>query len=780
MRDPINMVSPPAHLPLPTAQMEGCYAHSLPNRPFNEWEGLAAHARSVAALAAEFAAIFGWEGMARAAGLLHDAGKASAEFQAYIHGDRPGSVDHSTKGARIATELYPRVPARMLALCIAGHHAGLADPEDLERRLDPNHSIPDATRWTDHIEALAPNSLRSTRPMRADKETSSFTQAFLVRMLFSCLVDADFLATEAFMSGGTIQRGVAVGMDVLHARLATYMRGLETSADPTDLNALRAEIRAHALAKAAEQPGLFTLTVPTGGGKTLASLGFALAHARKHCKRRVIYVIPFTSIIEQTAQVFRDAIGDDAVLEHHSSYDWEHSTRRTTRDGGDEKDELGLLRLAAENWDAPLIVTTAVQFFESLFANRTSACRKLHNIADSVVVLDEAQTLPQGLLLPCLAALSELTRNYGASVVLCTATQPALRRQDGALGQRPNGSPLGLDIPDDRELAPRPRELYTKLKRTQVEVLPGEITDEHVAARFAERPQMLCIVNTRKHAHALFERIAGLPGAAHLSTLMCPLHRRQVLAELRMGLKAGEAVRLVATSLIEAGVDISFPEVWRAEAGIDSIAQAAGRCNREGELLPALGRVVVFTPAEAKLPRAFVIPQQAAQVVLRNHKDDPLSLEAITAFFSELYFQKGSEALDTAKVDGSLGSGVLQALHERAEGLRFPFDSIARAFRLIDDTMQPVVVPWNAAAEAALRAVVVAERPPRAELRKLQQFTVGIPRKACAEWLALGVVVPVRASMGDALLRFVNTTHYRPRTGIDLTNMSWWDANYDL
>jgi CRISPR-associated endonuclease/helicase Cas3 len=488
--------------PIPRdAQLISCYAHSLAGRPRDEWESLAAHALAVAALAAEFAVVFRWEGAARAAGLLHDAGKASVEFQAYIQGDSTGSVDHSTMGARIAAERYGRDAGRILALCIAGHHAGLADPENLERRLDPNHPIPDAAQWTNHIDAPKPSSLRPTRTMRpADAEAASFTQAFLIRMLFSCLVDADFLATEAFMSGGTIQRGVRIGMDTLQQRLAVYMRDLEDHAEATDLNVLRAEIRDHALGKATEPSGLFTLTVPTGGGKTLASLGFSLAHALAHGKRRVIYVIPFTSVIEQTAEVFRAATGADTVLEHHSSYDWEDAARRAAQDGGDELDGLGVLRLAAENWDAPIVVTTAVQFFESLFANRTSACRKLHNIADSVVVLDEAQTLPQPLLLPCLAALGELARNYGASVVLCTATQPALRQQDGALKDQRTGRLLGLDIPEDRELAPRPRELYQALRRTRAEVLPGETTDEQVADRFAEAPQMLCIVNSRAHA----------------------------------------------------------------------------------------------------------------------------------------------------------------------------------------------------------------------------------------------------------------------------------------
>ena len=354
--------------------------------------------------------------------------------------------------------------------------------------------------------------------------------------------------------------------------------------------------------------GLFTLTVPTGGGKTLASLSFALEHAVRHGLRRVVYVIPFTSIIEQTAEVFRQALNtSDDVLEHHASFDWERAAE-ARRDDGEGPDGLAKLRRAAENWDVPIVVTTAVQFFESLFAARTSRCRKLHNLAGSVIVLDEAQTLPIPLLRPCMAALQELTANYNASVVLCTATQPALRQQDGFKN--------GFPIDDTRELAPEPKDLYARLKRVKVEHLTEPVTDETIAARFAEQPQMLCIVNSRAHARALFEAIRELPGAAHLTTLMCPRHRRIELAKLRERLKTKEPVRLVSTSLIEAGVDIDFPEVWRAAAGLDSIAQAAGRCNREGRA--ALGRTVVFEPAEAKPPKELKAFWQAARPVLRR------------------------------------------------------------------------------------------------------------------------------------------------------------------
>ena len=754
------------------------YAHSLDNRPQSAWEPLGVHLREVAELAASFAKPFGWAAIADLAARLHDVGKSSDAFQAYIRGEGH-SVDHSTAGARIAAEHYPGFAGRMVALLVAGHHAGLADASDLERRLDAARtSIPEPIDWMRHagelpgIAGLKPT-LRFRQPAHA-KVLTGFTHAFLIRMLFSCLVDADFLCTERFISRGEerpVDRGVDVSVTHLRERLAAHMERLQRDAADTPLNALRADIRKHAVGKAALEPGLFTLTVPTGGGKTLASLDFALEHALRHGKRRVIYVIPYTSIIEQTAEVFRTATGEpDAILEHHASFDWERAARQ--RDGGDEQDGLGRLRRAAENWDAPIVVTTAVQFFESLFANRTSQCRKLHNLTDSVVVLDEAQTLPTPLLLPCLAALDELARNYGASVVLCTATQPAIREQDGTLVDN-GGRNLGLHIPDDRELAPDPPSLYRDLKRVAVEVLPEPVGDERIAARFADSPQMLCIVNSRAHARKLFDALEGQEGRRHLTTLMCPAHRREVLADARARLKAGLPVRLVATSLIEAGVDVDFPEVWRAEAGLDSIAQAAGRANREGRLGREGGRVVVFTPAEGKAPRALEAFQQAARPVLREHAEDPLSLEAVSAYFRQLYFHKGLEALDTAEVAGR--PGVLAALCETAADWRFPFKSLAEAFRLIDDVMEPVVVPWDEEARAVLDRLRRTDKPLTHDLRKLQSYTVGIPKKAYGEWLAKGVLVPVRADMGEALLRFEDLAHYRPDTGVDLLVTTYRD-----
>ncbi len=761
---------------------DGIYAHSLPGRPLDEWESLGDHLVAVGVRAAQFAEPFGWAEAARFAGHLHDIGKLSAEFQAYIRSERTSGGDHSTGGAQAAAARLPHPIGRMLAFIVAGHHAGLANGIDLDARLKRDTMtapgwqaltgpLPDRTAFLPTRQWVWPKPTDETIPR-------GFAQAFLIRMLFSCLVDADFLETERFYAEARsepVDRGWHTELHVMRDRLHAHMAEKRANAPPTDLNVLRARVLEHALAQAALEPGLFTLTVPTGGGKTLASLSFALEHAVRHGLRRVVYVIPFTSIIEQTADVFRNALGPDRdtpnrmdILEHQSNFDWDaaRADRSRPRNPDDEgPDGLEKLRRAAENWDVPIVVTTAVQFFESLFANRTSRCRKLHNLAKSVIVLDEAQTLPIHLLRPCMAALDELQRNYGTSAVLCTATQPALRKLDGFK--------KGFDIGDERELAPNPPRLYAALKRVTIEKR-GSTGDETIAARLAEQAQMLCIVNSRKHARALFDRIRDLPGAAHLTTLMCPRHRRAVLAELRARLAAGEPVRLVATSLIEAGVDIDFPEVWRAAAGIDSIAQAAGRCNREFRL--AAGRVVVFEPDEtdgkATPPRELLAFWQAARPVLRKH-DDPLTLEAVRDYFAELYWQKGEEALDGALVDAY--RGVLPAIRTRAPDLAFPFESIAKAFRLIDDIMEPVVVPWRASAnddeaDRILGRIAVMERPLARDLRRLQQYTVTIPKDVRDEWLARGVLRPVHLALGDTLLRFEDLAHYDPKTGVDITS----------
>lgn len=775
-----GLPDPKLDLPSRAVKIPNVFAHSVPGSlDTSRWEPLAGHLQNVGIRAASFADHFGMNSVGEIAGRLHDIGKASREYQAYIRGSAGSrGPDHSTAGARVARERFCKHVGQIIAYAIAGHHAGLANGSgfdgkrsSLAVRLLQDYAVPAYNGWEDHAGVLpTPSSLRNPIP---NSIGDGFHRAFLIRMIFSCLVDADFLETERFYAvaeGRPVpERGGSLEAEVLANRLEAFMFSKRHG---SDLGRLRAEIRACALAKAAETPGLFTLTVPTGGGKTLTSLSFALDHARRHDLRRIVYVIPFTSIIEQTASVFREALGltpeSSLLLEHHSAFDWD---RLAPNDEADREVEgragEAKLRRAAENWDAPIIVTTAVQFYESLFAARPSRCRKLHNLARSVIILDEVQTLPVHLLRPSMAVLQELSANYGASVVLCTATQPALRQQDSAL---PREVP-GFDIPQYRELAPDPPSLYSRLRRVAVERLAEPVTDAQIAARFAAQPQMLCIVGSRAHALDLFEAIKNLDGACHLSTLMCAAHRSTVLAGIKHKLLEGKPVRLVSTSLVEAGVDIDFPEVWRAEAGLESIAQAAGRCNRENAL-GHLGRVVVFRHASQK-PPAVLRPFHEAAARVADSFDDPLGLDSIRAYYRELYFQKGGERLDTPN--------ILKGIRAGARSLDFAFEDIANAFRLIDDVMEPVLVSWDDRAADALRALEAADVPPRDALRTLQRYVVPVPPVARRALLDSGDAVTIQPeSYGDRFVRLSTKHIYDDGIGLRIDRTQWRTSEQNI
>lgn len=742
------------------------FAHSVPSSPdTSRWEPLADHLEAVGVRAAAFAGIFGFGTIGEIAGRLHDIGKASREYQSYIRGTAGNrGPDHSTAGAKVARERFGKHVGQVIAYAIAGHHSGLANGSGFDSkrnslavRLSNDFALPAYDKWKDYAGNLPePIALRNPIP---NSISEGFHRAFLIRMLFSCLVDADFLETERFYAEAegrpAPDRSGTLDPADLSKRLEAFMATKQTD---SNLGRLRAEIRAHALDKVAEPPGLFTLTVPTGGGKTLTSLSFALEHARRHDLRRIVYVIPFTSIIEQIASVFREALGltpeSSLLLEHHSAFDWDRLAPGDEADTeGEGRSGAAKLRRAAENWDAPIIVTTAVQFYESLFAARPSRCRKLHNLARSIIILDEVQTVPVHLLRPSMAALQELSANYGASVVLCTATQPALRQQDGAL---PRDVP-GFDISESRELAPDPPSLYSRLRRVAVKRPANPVTDAEIAARFAAQPQMLCIVGSRAHARDLFESVRDLEGAFHLSTLMCAAHRSDVLADIKQRLIDGKTVRLVSTSLIEAGVDIDFPEVWRAEAGLESIAQAAGRCNRENAL-GHLGRVVVFRHASQK-PPAVLRPFHEAAARVAGSFDDPLGLDSIRAYYRELYFQKGGERLDRPN--------ILRGIRGGAPSLDFAFEDMADTFRLIDEVTEPVLIPWDDRAAAALRTLELADVPPRDALRTLQRYIVPVPPAARRAQLDAGAAVTIQPERyGDRFVRLLSLEGYCKRTGL--------------
>lgn len=697
------------------------YAHSTQNPDKSDWEELDVHLRAVASRAAAFARPFGCEKAAGLAGLLHDLGKYSEAFQHYIaSAGAAHGPDHSTAGARevltLASGLGDKLIAELLAYGIAGHHAGLPDrtaesaslSERLKKDLEPLDPV-----WRDEVKLdaaeLVPQGFRAS----GDKAGQAFQLAFLGRMLFSSLVDADFLETEAFyarVDGRAVDRTWPQLRDNIDRLIALYdcaMTKKRAHAEATPLNALRDDILAHGRAKAVLPPGVFTLDVPTGGGKTLASLGFALDHAKHWGMERILYAIPFTSIIDQTAAIFRDLFGQDIVLEHHSAIE-----TRDWQEKADDGKSDAKLRLAMENWAAPLVVTTNVQLFESLFASRTSRCRKLHNLTKSVIILDEAQMISLHVLRPCVAALHELTQNYSCSIVLCTATQPAL------IAPKFVG---GFELGPERELAPNPPTLHAKLKRVTLRQ-GGTMTDEALVDAMRETYQALVIVNSRGHALALYRaaQAAGLDGLVHLTTRQVTADRRSILAEVRETLTAQEPCRLIATSLIEAGVDVDFPRVWRAEAGLDQIIQAAGRCNREGKRTPEESMVTVFKPAEAKSPREIQAFAAAMDRVARKHPDLQ-SQNAIADYFKEVYWQRG-EGLDK--------HNVLEDFGVSAGRTDFAYRTVAEKFRLIESGMEPVIVPIDKEAKDVLAALASGRMLAGTAARKLQVYTVQVPPRS--------------------------------------------------
>lgn len=733
--------------------MEEFYAHSTESPDKADWQPLKEHLQAVAALAKEFAEVFNAGDWGELAGLLHDAGKATKAFQRRLEGSSQ-RVDHSTYGARLAREQGG--PLGLLpSYTIAGHHGGLPDGGSQEGELHHrlrHGKVPEDVApppGLDGKRELAP-------PFRLNpEEHPGFSLAFFTRMLFSCLVDADFLDTEAFCSPEKkADRPVADPnqLSILKGRLDEHLAELGQKSKSTPVNLKRREILAQCRAKAGLPSQIFSLTVPTGGGKTLSSLSFALDHAVANGQRRIIYAIPFTSIIEQNAAVFQRILGREAVLEHHCNY--------KEKDDSEEAAYDRRRGLAAENWESSLVVTTNVQFFKSLFSNKPSRCRKLHNIAGSVIVLDEAQAIPTEYLEPCLLALRELVERYGCSVVLCTATQPALDDQNS----------LRSALPEIREIIDSPQQHYDALRRTKVEFV-GPLANADLARRLAAENQVLCIVSTKPQARLLFEQLQDREVVYHLSTNMYPEHRRRVLDAIRERLSQNQPCRVVSTTLVEAGVDLDFPVVYRAMAGLDSIAQAAGRCNREGRLneVGELGRVYVYVPE--KPPRMPWLKRCAtrAEETLRCLPDsDPLGLEAMRRYFELLY---DVQDLDEKGILQRFPSAKdLNGLNKDPSGLYIFFREVAQDFRFIEDESIGVIIPREPMAEELVRQLAYMEHP-RKVLRKLQQYTVAVRTR---DFSALQVAGALESIDGKyPVLR--NLRAYREDVGLCVDDGEVWN-----
>ncbi|WP_348633717.1 CRISPR-associated helicase Cas3' [Martelella mediterranea] len=720
---------------------------------------------ATANLAGMRAAPLGLERAAFAAGLFHDLGKYNPRFQRRIAGEKL-SVDHATAGGKVLLEVmtgHDKAMAEVIAYAILGHHTGLPDRKNetnacLDWRIENCPEInPD---WREELgelpKDLVPHALFSRFP-RDDKKKWYFAWSLMGRMIFSCLVDADFRDTEAFyaaLENRQIDRQwpeLQALLPTLSARYEAHMAGFSRSGN---LNGLRGAILDHVRGRAALAPGLFTLTVPTGGGKTLASLGFALDHAKAHGHRRIIYAIPFTSIIEQTAAIFRNVLereGEQIILEHHSSIDEDAASRKAPPEQHDK------LKLAMEDWAAPVVVTTNVQLFESLFAARTSRARKLHNIAGSIIILDEAQTLPRQYLLPVMRMLEALADQYGCTIVLCTATQPALGKREGFDG-------LSLDA--SRELAPDPHDLAMRLARAKIRHA-GDMDNDALIEALSEQDQALVIVNSRRHALELYKQAKeqGLSGLVHLTTRQCAAHRRAILDDIRERLYNKVPCRVIATSLVEAGVDVDFPSVYRAEAGLDQIVQAAGRCNREGGRLREDSLVTVFTPPDYAAPVEVKGLIGDMKRIIDNH-DDLLSLAAIEDYFREVYWRVGDKGLD--------GKSILDDFSVTGAGTDFGYRTAAEKFRMIESGMEPVVIPFDQKAKDAIDKLRVDSIYSGRIARLLQSYVVQVPPKARALLLANGQVRFVEPELrGDQFAVLENASLYSAEIGL-----LWEDADY--
>jgi CRISPR-associated endonuclease/helicase Cas3 len=714
-------------------------AHS-PAHPLDE------HLRSVARLAAVSSARFGAAEWGHLAGLWHDLGKYRPAFQAKLRATDGADahiegfahrVTHSHAGALHAIEKLGPLRGELLAYLIAGHHVGLPDkdeasPSSLKSRLGSDMARREFAEAM--AQAIPDDILLGSVPKSAiPGGLAGF--ALWLRMLFSCLVDADFLDTESYYdSDKATLRGHYPTLDALKSTFDLAMQakidGVQDRESP--VNRVRADVLRQCRASGANTriaPGFFDLTVPTGGGKTLSSVAFALEHALVHGKRRIIYAIPFTSIIEQTADVFREifvALGEDVVVEHHSNLDV------------DERKEDHANRLAAENWDAPLIVTTNVQLFESLHAARTSRCRKLHNLVDSVIVLDEAQQLPRDFLAPVLRVLKLLVAHYGVSVVFCTATQPALTPRHEPVTNRLLLD--GIESAQTRSLVEQPAELFEALQRVDIR-MPDDFAArsswDEVAVQVGVHDCVLVIVNARRHARDLFGLLPE-DGAEHLSALMCAEHRSAVIKRIRTRLcdkregRDDRPLRVVSTQLVEAGVDLDFPIVYRAVAGLDSIAQAAGRCNREGRL-EGKGQVHVFVPPQSAPPGLLRQGEQTLTEMARTKRlADPLAPATFRNYFNHFYAKDDS---------GFDRGGVLDLLKPD----RAAFRTAAEKFRLIDDDAESIVVPYRPVFDDESPVyqwlgVLAKNGDAKWARRKLQRYIVGVPRRVFARMVERGEV----------------------------------------
>lgn len=724
--------------------MRKIYAHiTQTDNAFNKQrtQSLEEHNRHVGDMAERFASDFGCGVLARITGLLHDKGKEQIEWQKYLQGVTGYNKEyalvkqgpnHSYVGACLAQKLYPQL-SPLIAQPIAGHHRGLYDYceyiEETKREIPKDVSFPEVIPCS-----FSPNSKLAIHDLH-----------HVVRILFSCLVDADSLDTEAFISPEQAAlRGCHTTMEDLLGKLERHLQKLREKSADSSVNRIRNFVQEKCIEKSGGEVGFYSLTVPTGGGKTLASVLWALHHAVKNHLHRIIIAIPYTSIIVQTAATLKCIFGEENVLEHHSNVNPEDIKDKRLRDR---------LQLASENWDYPIVVTTNVQLFESLFSNKRSDCRKLHNIVKSVIILDEVQTLPLGFYKPIVHTIDTLKRVFGTSVLFTTASQPIL---SGRIeGVNPTASFDALA--SVHEIIPQHATLHEKLRRVELKFINGSKSYDEVAKELANHRRVLCIVNTRKDAKEIFERLPKEGVRLHLSRMMCPAHVSMTIQQIKEALKAdnNEPLRVVATQLIEAGVDIDFPVVFRQEAGLDSILQAAGRCNREGK--HGICTTYVFsTTKEHPLPSGFITQTNNARLGMgTNH--DWFSPEAMTCYFQQLHSR-----INTFDV-----SHMQEMLYKP----ECEFEEAARNFHLIDDQTISVIVNWNDS--MSLYQQLLSQGPCYSLMKKLGQYSVNIRKQ---DFLLLKKAGTIEEPF-ENIFAVTSVDFYKENTGLTTENQ-WLEEIY--
>jgi CRISPR-associated endonuclease/helicase Cas3 len=674
---------------------DGLVAHT-PNEE-GKWHLLEDHLRDVADLAEGFGRKWMAGEICTLLGLTHDLGKAAPAFQTYLlaanEGRKAPGSPHSDPGAAAAKQFLGP-----FLTCVQGHHSGIPDQGTAKSRLagaDRDATLA-ATRLLDGMELRVPQEWRQCSKDEMDP---------LIRMCFSALVDADRLNTEEHFDP-SVSRG---GYPEINEYARALRNCLSSFPEPTSpIDQLRVRVQKCCRDSASRRPGFFRLTVPTGGGKTLASMLFALEHCVQHGQERVVVAIPYTSIIDQTAATYRGVFGDRPILEHHSARPFDPGTEELQESLEAQDKEALRLRLSAENWDCPIVVTTNVQLFESLLSNLPSRTRKLHNLARSVIILDEIQTLPTDLLEPCLSAIGWLVEFAGATVIFCTATQPDFEAIPG----------LPSQLKTATEIVENPESLFKELKRVEFHY-DGTLSCENLADKLRSYQQVLCILNTRKDSVEVFDALDD-PDAFYLSTLLVPAHRKQVLAEIKSRLQSGLDCRIISTQVVECGVDISLPVVFRAMAPLPSIVQAAGRCNRHGELFPSLGSCHVFDLEGGSVPTGSYA--SATATTATRYVPARLSELEMPTVHSQFF----RDFLGNTKTDRSCptgeGKAMLQALR-----LDLDFPTVAANSNLISEGTLAVVVRDFAPDEIhRLTAQLNAGRSPRYISRQLGQFSVSL------------------------------------------------------